>query len=424
MKKLVKKAGRGLGRAGEALHKQLFRRGGGRRYASRLRGEIGILHGFSGRMIVDLSVISQHDAGTGIQRVVRAIAFQLTENRGSVPFEILFVASRNLKHYKIDISANGDVVIGEAISYAAGDLFLGLDFALDTLWQMRRQLVDMRRAGVRFWYLIYDFLPLTQPQWFSRPLVLRFWNWLAIMAGTADGFFCISQPVADQVSQIMRSQFGLAHCPPVVVMPMGWDLAGSRPSSGLPDGFDRLLAQLSSEPALLQVGTIEPRKGHADSLAAMELLWQNGSSLQLVLVGGAGWKMDAFIARLQAHPEYGRRLHWTGRISDEALDRLYATAIGSIFPSLAEGFGLPVVEALAHGRPVLARRLNVLAPLEGQGVTLFDTDASPATLAGHILQWLDGPARHPPVTPASRTTWRDAGDFIMQQMADQRIERK
>lgn len=424
MKRLVKKVGRGLGRAGDSVQKRLFRAVAGKRYALGLRKRANSAANFSGRLIVDVSVISQHDAGTGIQRVVRAIAFQLADRRVAAPFDILFVAARGRRHYLVEIADSGYQMTNEVIDFGPGDLFFGLDFSLDSIWRLRRELARMRLAGVHFWYVIYDFLPFTQPQWFSKPLALRFWNWMAVMAGTADGFFCISRPVAEQLQQIMQGEFGISQCPPVIVVPMGWDLSGSRPSRGLPEGFDRFLEQLSSTPMLLQVGTIEPRKGHADSLAAMEHLWQSGSPLQLVLVGGVGWKMGDFMMRLQSHPEFGRRLFWTDRISDEALGRLYATCTGTIFPSLAEGFGLPVVEALAHGRPVLARRLNVLRPLEGQGVTLFDADASPAALALEINDWLKGHAQEVPIESASRTTWRDAADFILEHFAGQRIERK
>jgi glycosyltransferase involved in cell wall biosynthesis len=217
----------------------------------------------------------------------------------------------------------------------------------------------------------------------------------------------------------MRARIG--DCPLAVVIPMGWDLPGSRPSTGLPAHFAELLDRLSGAPIILQVGTIEPRKGHVDSLEAMELLWQQGAQARLLLVGSAGWKMDDFIARLKSHPEFGRRLFWTDRISDEALGQLYGACTGIIFPSLAEGFGLPIVEALYHGKPVLARRLDVFEALEGRGVTLFDTRASSAALAAEIARWLEDPAREaPPVS--GHNTWGDTAVFILQHLLQQRPE--
>lgn len=413
MKRLAKRTARIPGNVVIQLQKLWFRHVGGYRYVTALRGPTASTPPPGGRLIVDLSVISQHDAGTGIQRVVRAIAFHLADAAHDVARPVLFVETRGRRHFRIELVDGSYRSTGEQLICDAGDLFLGLDFSLDSLWRMRAELARMRRTGVRFWYLVHDFLPLTQPHWFSAPTVLRFANWLAIMAGTADGFFCVSPPVARELRNILAERFGITDCPPALVIPLGWDLSGSQPSRGLPAGFDDLLRQLAGAPVLLQVGTIEPRKGHRDSLAALEHLWHHGSPTRLLLVGSAGWKMDDFVARLQSHPERGHRLFWTGRISDEALDRLYAVCSGLIFPSFAEGFGLPVIEALAHGKPVLARRLEVLEPLSGSGVTLFDADLDAVALAGVIDAWLGNPGDGVTSTPATRTTWQDTANFIL-----------
>lgn len=400
----------------DGISKRWFRTFEGRRYVSRLRQSASNPPLFSGRLLVDVSVISRNDAGTGVQRVVRAIAHNLAALENRCLFPIIFVQCHKRRYIRLALGRDGFQTTSKEVSVQSGDLFLGLDFALDDLWRMRRELAAMRKDGVRFWFLVHDFLPVSQPQWFSAPTVLRFTNWLAIMAAMADGFFCVSAPVARRLPGVLAAYTGLGACPATVVIPMGSDLSGSRPSRGLPPGFDRVLQQLSGGKVLLQVGTIEPRKGHRDSLAAMEELWRRGSDLQLVLVGSAGWKMDDFITRLRHHPELGRRLFWTDRISDEALDRLYQVCSGTLFPSFAEGFGLPVVEALAHGKPVLARRLDVFEPLEGRGVTLFEPELSADGLADEIARWLSGPAQMAGAD-APNTSWRDTAEFVLRTLS-------
>lgn len=365
----------------------------------------------AGTLYVDVSVICQDDAATGIQRVVRSVAFLLAE-RADGPERVRFVHTYKDRHYIVRLEKGGYVKTAEPADYQPCDTFFGLDFSLDAIWRMRGELRRMRRKGVRFWYLVHDFLPYTRPEWFSAPTVLRFRNWLAIMAATSDGFFCVSAPVARQLRAIVARDFGVDAPFAVDVIPMGWDLSNSRPSTGLPDGFDSLLARVRSAPSLLMVGTIEPRKGHRQALRAMELLWRSGSPAQLVLVGGEGWKMADFVAELADHPESGQRLICVGRVSDEALEQLYAACAGVLFPSLAEGFGLPLVEALGHGKPVLARRLDVFETHAGKGVTFFEETIDDEALALAIADWLAGKPGAQEVRPDLLPGWQDTADFI------------
>ncbi|MBB3859418.1 glycosyltransferase involved in cell wall biosynthesis [Novosphingobium hassiacum] len=365
---------------------------------------------------MDLSVISQDDAGTGIQRVVRAIATNIDE-RASVHF----VYTYKRKHHLLEKGHAGFSKTTRRVEYRSGDVFFGLDFSLDAIWQMRREFARLRRSGVSFHYLVHDFLPLQKPDWFSAPTVLRFRNWLAIMAATADGFFCVSQVVARQLPCIIGEQFGARQPFSVNVIPMGADLAGSKPSLGLPPAFGELLKKMANAPTVLVVGTIEPRKGHADALRAFEHLWANGSPFQLLFVGGIGWKMDAFVEQLRVHPEMGKRLLWPGRLSDEALDLLYSACRGVLVPSHAEGFGLPLIEALGHGKPVLARNIEVFEPMTAHGVWFFAEDAEAHAIAKTIACWLQSAASFvaPPLAK-----WRDAAEFIMARLGSINVEQK
>lgn len=400
--------------ARDHAQKRWFRAQGWRRYVGVMRAA-SLPTAAPGQVYVDISVISQDDAATGIQRVVRSVAF-LLDTAEAVRVKPRFVYTHNNRHYLVRLTGHGYERTNELVVYQPGDTFFGLDFSLDAVWRMRGELRRMRHIGVRFWYLVHDFLPLTRPEWFSAPTVLRFHNWLAIMAATADGFFCVSPPVATQLRAIIADRFGVTDGFAVEVVPLGWDLSNSRPSSGLPDGFGQFLDKVRKVPSVLMVGTIEPRKGHREALRAMDVLWRDGSIVQLVLVGGVGWKMDSFIAELDVHPENGGRLLRAGKISDEALGLLYQACAGVVFPSLAEGFGLPLVEALGHGKPVLARRLDVFAGHAGKGVTFFDEQIDTEGLAAAIAAWLAGKPGAEPVRPDLLARWDDTADVIVDRL--------
>jgi glycosyltransferase involved in cell wall biosynthesis len=147
------------------------------------------------------------------------------------------------------------------------------------------------------------------------------------------------------------------------------------------------------------VGTLEPRKGHEQALDAFDMLWQSGVDVNLVFVGKEGWLVDRLLARISGHPERGRRLHWLEGISDEYLRRIYEASSCLLLPSEGEGFGLPVIEALRHGTPVLARDLPVTREIAGADAAYFSGHDG-ASLASAVRAWLDGPPR-----PRSEPDW-------------------
>jgi len=88
-------------------------------------------------------------------------------------------------------------------------------------------------------------------------------------------------------------------------------------------------------------------------------------------VGKMGWKMDVFKVRLDTHPELNKRLFWLNGISDAYLEKVYGACRALIAASVAEGFGLPLIEAAQKGLPVLARDIPVFREVGGTGATYF-----------------------------------------------------
>ena len=138
---------------------------------------------------------------------------------------------------------------------------------------------------------------------------------------------------------------------------------------------------------LLAVGTIEPRKNLARLLAAFEQIHTQGLSDALVIVGRRGWLYDDFFARLERSPARQAVL-FPGYVPDEDLPLLYAGAQALVFPSLYEGFGLPMLEAMACGTPVVAANTASLPEIGGDAALYFaPTDVDQIT---HVLARLLG----------------------------------
>jgi len=126
-------------------------------------------------------------------------------------------------------------------------------------------------------------------------------------------------------------------------------------------------------PLVLCVGSHEPRKNHEAVLHAAELLWREGHRFSLVFIGGNAWNSEAFRTRLAELRDGGRAVVALRGIDDALLWWAYRLAAFTVFPSINEGFGLPVAESLQSGTPAVASRFGSLAEIAaGGGCVLVD----------------------------------------------------
>ncbi|HEX8722332.1 MAG TPA: glycosyltransferase family 1 protein [Pyrinomonadaceae bacterium] len=140
---------------------------------------------------------------------------------------------------------------------------------------------------------------------------------------------------------------------------------------------------------LLAVGTVEPRKNLLTLLRAFEGVVRErpASPPWLVLAGGRGWLSEGLFAELARSPA-GGRVVMAGYVADATLRALYSSCLAFVYPSLYEGFGLPPLEAMACGAPVVAGRTPAVAEVTGGAAHLFDP-RDPAALTRTLLELLD-----------------------------------
>ena len=141
---------------------------------------------------------------------------------------------------------------------------------------------------------------------------------------------------------------------------------------------------VGSRPYVLSLGTLEPRKNLARLVRAFFGLVDDGRwpELLLVLVGPTGWKTEGLFASLAEQPALRNRVILTGYVPDEDLSALYSGALAFVFPSLYEGFGLPALEAMQCGVPVIASRTSSIPEVVGDGALTVDpTDQDALTQA-------------------------------------------
>lgn len=367
------------------------------------------------RLLVDVSAIIRHDAQTGIQRVVRAVWSELCRRDGE-GFQLVPVYATQSQGYCYAPADFLDFPLFPGrpvpVRACAGDKFLGLDLSAHVLPKYRQQLRAWRRHGATVHLVVYDLLPLLRPAWFNNRAIAHFRNWFSVLAEDADQAICISKQVSRDLRDRLRDHRG-ASTLSIVDMKMGGDIASSRPSEGICQEVSQLLDRLRFRPAILMVGTIEPRKAYDTALMAFEHLWRDhgGEAPDLVIVGKPGWKTAALQQRLRAHPEHGKRLHWLDQVTDEGLCRLYESCRGLFMASHGEGFGLPLVEAVMQRRHVLARDLPVFREQNLPNVQYFEDDR-PTALGERLMDLMHLDPLSPNAT-LLLSTWRDSVDDLL-----------
>ena len=229
--------------------------------------------------------------------------------------------------------------------------------------------------------IFYDAIPLKYPELTPAATVGRFPAYLRELL-LFDGVAAISEDSAAALRDFW-AWLGVTSAPPVQAIPLAIDRAHTD---------DRAVPVPAGPPRLLCVCTIEGRKNHLALLAACETLWNEGLVFELQLVGMA--RPDtaaAALARIRQLQQGGRPLLFDGAVPEAALHDAYRRCAFTVYPSIIEGFGMPVLESLQHGRPCVCSGRGALGESAHGGgcVPLASVDAT--SLADAIRRLLTRP---------------------------------
>ncbi|QPN46784.1 glycosyltransferase [Priestia aryabhattai] len=343
------------------------------------------------KLLVDVSELYFRDAKTGIQRVVKRVIGEFQAGEG-MDYQVVPVFGVPGHGYRIASKYPGsnDYVASaneRPIEYTVGDVFLGLDLSAHLFPEFNSELERMRRAGVSIHFVVYDLIPLLYSRFAYPGIDGAFTNWMRSIGRYADGVVAISAAVAVDVKGWLRQHEGLTVLPSIGHFHLGADIENAADEQALPSLDAQLEERLNAAPTFLMVGTLEPRKGHHQTVAAFELLWAKGVDVNLVLVGKEGWAVEGLAGHLRVHPELGKRLFWLEGLSDTNLNHLYGASCGLVAASEAEGFGLPLIEAAQHKLPIIARDIPVFREVAGDHAFYFE-GVEPQALVKAIEQWL------------------------------------
>jgi len=393
-----------------------------RRLANAMASQM-IPAGSAQSLYLDVSHLVIEDAMTGIQRVVRHIVAELlADPPPGFRVEPVYLQRDGVFRYArqwMQRRVPPEFVLppDEPVIFQANDIFLGLDLAAHLVPHLTGTFHAMRSRGVEVVFVVYDLLPLVRADCFDPAGLPMFRGWYESIARIADGLICISRTVANELVAWLDQE----HPERSRALKIGWFHLGADLVSKAASTVQsrELPAPMQGRPTFLMVGTIEPRKGHAQTLSAFELLWAEGVDVNLVIIGKAGWHMEETIARLRGHAEAGIHLHWLERADDATLVSMYHGCSALLASSEGEGFGLPLIEAAQYGLPILARDIPIFREVAGSHASYF-SGLSARALADAVRQWLDLDAAGvaPPSSGMPWLSWRESSRQLVEVVVD------
>jgi len=356
-------------------------------------------------LALDVSAVPLHPGGAGYYTMALASGLSARDD-----VDLTLIARRGDEERWSALVASGAAVRGAVPASRPGRLAfeqLGLSSVLRSL--------DVRvhhgphytmpaRSPVPCAVTIHDCTFFDHPEWHLRSKAAFFRRAIRRAARHAGVLICVSQVTADRLQESCEVRA------PVVVAPHGVDhrrFSTTEPSEGADRAELGAQGVPSDRPLVVFVGTLEPRKGVAPLVAAFDLLADSLPDPVLVLGGQPGWGMAETERALAAarHPE---RIVRTGYLPDQAVPALLRQASVVAYPALAEGFGMPALEALACGAPLVTTEGTAMAEV-ARGAALLVPPGDVSALAGALgtaLQEGRGTGRRAlGITVAREHTW-------------------
>ncbi|WP_298873213.1 glycosyltransferase family 1 protein, partial [uncultured Bradyrhizobium sp.] len=348
------------------------------------------------RLLVDVSTTYHMSNVTGIQRTVRALTAALQRNSSHYAFDVLPVCLKRTPDAKLVLTAVPRFPSRDReqiMTLRPGDSFFMLDSSWDIYPKWAASLFPVvRNLGGMIFTCVYDILPITNPEYFTAETVAMFRPWMSSVMRESDVVFAISETTRSELDR-----YPCQHRPATEFFHLGADSLPPRSVAGVK----------SMAPTFLMVGTIEPRKGHSTVLRAFQILWSSDPAVRLILVGRPGWKVSTLMSEIQRLQGMNGSFFYYQNASDELLAKCYDEADAVIAASLAEGFGLPLVETMQRGKALIASDIPAFREVAGE-VPLYFKAGDHLSLVEAIRSFLSADSRPTAHDVARRSGWKAA----------------
>jgi len=296
-----------------------------------------------------------------------------TEHSGVANFPLQPFKKLNVAQFfarEVEIS-NGDLLIMPDAYWAKSEVWPAVKAA--------------KARGARIAIVIYDLIPITHPSFVSEKAAKSFDLYLRNVAQYADMVVAISETVRNQLEQLFRqSEYECSNDCVFASFELGAEFEAKE--GNVREHIQEIFPPDANNSPHLMVATFDPRKNHSFVLDAFEKVWQHYPERKLCFIGGVGWLCEDVIERIQQHPKYGKQLFALHDVSDVELHYCYRRARSVLMPSIVEGFGLPIAEALWHQRHVFASGTDIHREVGRDECEYFSLD-TPRDLAKMMIAW-------------------------------------
>lgn len=389
-----------------------------------------------------MSFLTHHDTLTGIQRVQSNIARSLIDRRGDDARYIIAdrpVPGKDACFRELDRTAFVrliDYVNGEVVDHDQLQALLSLcvDGArpvtprpgsavilLGSFWSNENTVdryLALKRSGVRIGVYIYDIIPLSHPEFCDAYLVRDFSASLLDLCLVADFFLAISDHTRSDLARFLSENSPSQ--PPIRTVRLAHAMT-LQPE--VADIWPNAMQRLKGREYVAFVSTIEGRKNHLYAVNVWRQLIADGVEVpDLVLAGRKGWRINGLIDLLEGTDNLDGRVHLVHDLSDTELAAVYENSLFTVFPSLVEGWGLPVGESLALGKMCAASNTSSIPEVGGDFVDYFDPTnlQDGVKVIARLIQnraWLADRERNIADHFTART-WDEVADEFMAEVAD------
>lgn len=333
--------------------------------SERLLLSISLRKQFKTTVFFDVTNYIRSKYCTGIQRVVGKMVENYGDHYGQC--DVIYVVGCLDGVFRQVKLVNGEWLHHGVVTPTSGDFYVCVDLVQAMLPSVAQTVLQWKNRGVRLVYCIHDIGFVFYPENIAlESSVKQLRNYLSFISQNASIIVSPSRSVRNEVMQWCKENKIKNERLNYTWFHLGSDfLNKSQRDLGVESKRDGVFR-------FLMVSTIEPRKDYGLLLEAFKYVCSQGLSFELHIVGREGWNSESIIEKLRDKSFCNNRLFWHSDCSDDELNSLYKQCNCFVFTSMYEGFGIPVVEAINHGLPLILRDINVFREIAGDKALYFN----------------------------------------------------